>query len=143
MAAETANGSSDLADLKAREEKALKLILQGVGKKKAIKASKLPYQPGDNNYRRVTRMAGENKDFFVTNRFFICHLIATDRMKEKQKLQKLKRMPKNIKAESLQRLRRCLNETESRLREAETKTNDAKSLADDLQIRLKQSENRF
>ena len=51
-------------DIQVREAKALRLILQGVKKCKAIPLCNLPYATGDRNYRRITRMAGKKIDLF-------------------------------------------------------------------------------
>ena len=50
--------STDLADIKEKEQNAIAMILAGMKKIEAINKSNLPYQYGDKNYRRLTKRAG-------------------------------------------------------------------------------------
>ena len=50
---------SGCPNLQAAGQRAIQDILAGQGKKKAISNAGLPYQPGDPNYRRITRAAGK------------------------------------------------------------------------------------
>ena len=50
--------SLDITLIKQMEQHALKLILSGVKKKKAVEVSKLPYQPGTKKYFSFVKRAG-------------------------------------------------------------------------------------
>ena len=50
--------STDIANIKAKEQNAITMILAGVKKIDTIKNSNLPCQHGDKNYRRLTKRAG-------------------------------------------------------------------------------------
>ena len=65
--------------------------------------------------------------------------VCVDRAINKMKNEKLKRQAENVKSASLQRLRRCLNEAETRMHNSATRTTEAESVAVDLQARLTKS----
>ena len=51
----------DIANNKAKEEKAIELILAGIKERDALTKCDLPYKVGDKNYRRVIQRAGLTK----------------------------------------------------------------------------------